>query len=1001
MPTIMLPGLGMNWFLGNQTGNVSQFDPSGQVSPGQPYIPDEVAKQMVDSLDLRKSMTVSKEAILSYLESLGLSVMLAPEVALSLRTNYGVRPTFSEGSMYSRSGLLIEELMKVVGESYPAPFVDQGPEILTEEEVFHGVITEELQNSEDPTDRAIFREFYDLSPQEIVDIAELYEDLGDEGMGWLEYAYERGGTKLAQEVVEGIYRPHLLRFMSEDVQSLVDAFAPLRSIEKRTRKPVRKSSGSEVVDKIAAEGQLAARLRSGEATGTPVEPSREIGVGGEKASRMKRAAGRMGLLARHVGGKIADIGRAAPGVIGKGIIKGAELAGKAHGAYQAGKAASDSGSASAEAPVAAKSATKSSDKSAAKGEKSGFWKKAGSLAWRVAKGAGRLGLAAGIGLAKGAGGQLAKEFPSVGKVADKVKAVHQAYKTGKEGSTAPSEAPAPGAQRAERMPGRGDEGTPAQAASPKATPPRPRRGAGAYSRRRAVAAEHVESSDCILTEGEAFHETITEELLRSEDDIDRAICNEFYELSVQDIKDMAELYEDLGDNGMSYIDYAYDTGGTSFVEDFVESIYRPHMTRFMSEDVQSLVDAFAPMRSIARQTNRPVRKSSGSDVVDKIAARGQLAARLKAQGVQPDTRTGALEVPGKIGKMAKVAKRADLDPSAKKPGRMKRIAAKLAGIGGRVKAGLKDIGSRAADAVGHKYAHAKDRVGEVGRSVGGKAAALSKSVGSKASELGGRAKSAIGDTAHAARIGAGDIGDKARNKATELKYKAGDKASAAVGKGLSLARRIAGKAWDITKRVAGHEFGSTKKAAGKISKAVPSYSASKQSDSKAQSGNGRPAYKAPSKPDIGALKKKLGLVSHIESSDWLLGDLARQLGCNPDDIFLDNGEVAESYYRESYPELGRTPYGPAGDPKEGPNTTKSYMTPHYAGTDSPREDAVVQAVRYFTDPAERAQRRSAMRKEVESVMGRMSDAADEAGVPPEGMFLNKWRDMQRERIRYS
>ncbi len=116
-------------------------------------------------------------------------------------------------------------------------------------------------------------------------------------------------------------------------------------------------------------------------------------------------------------------------------------------------------------------------------------------------------------------------------------------------------------------------------------------------------------------------------------------------------------------------------------------------------------------------------------------------------------------------------------------------------------------------------------------------------------------------------------------------------------------------------------------------------------------------------------------------------------------------QEAEDYLREyvsdSYPELGKTVYGPAGDPKEGPLVTRDYMTPHTACTDSPDKAHQVQSIRTFVPPAEREARRAKRAKVVDGVIQMMQAAANAAGAAPEGMFLNRWRDIHRERVRYS
>jgi hypothetical protein len=113
------------------------------------------------------------------------------------------------------------------------------------------------------------------------------------------------------------------------------------------------------------------------------------------------------------------------------------------------------------------------------------------------------------------------------------------------------------------------------------------------------------------------------------------------------------------------------------------------------------------------------------------------------------------------------------------------------------------------------------------------------------------------------------------------------------------------------------------------------------------------------------------------------------------------GSTVEGYVRESYPELGKTVYGPAGDPKEGPELAKAYGTPYPAGVLAPKSGSEVQQVRMFSDPAERAKQRESRLKEIEGMLRDMKDAADRAEVPAEGMFLNTYRDLHREKVRYS
>jgi hypothetical protein len=110
-------------------------------------------------------------------------------------------------------------------------------------------------------------------------------------------------------------------------------------------------------------------------------------------------------------------------------------------------------------------------------------------------------------------------------------------------------------------------------------------------------------------------------------------------------------------------------------------------------------------------------------------------------------------------------------------------------------------------------------------------------------------------------------------------------------------------------------------------------------------------------------------------------------------------ESVAAYVAEAYPELGKTVYGPAGDPKEGPRLAKSFLTPHPAGTMTPNDSDCT--TRMFSDPEDREKERKSKLADVMTALDGMRSQADAAGVPPEGMFLNLYRDMHREKVRYS
>jgi len=214
MSTWMMSGPGQALFLGNP--NVSQFDPSGQVSPGAGYIPDEVAKMIVKESGLRKSDCIPKKVIVGYLESMGLSAGLAPDVAMVLRNVYGLTPTFDESTLYGRSSALIEELVGIVSESYPAPFRFDEPEILNEDDFIASYIASEYMGSTDSEYDIALEHLAVISPDDFMDIAEFYEWVGPEGFAYLGDLVENGPDGLAEEVLEALCYPD--RPMSEDVQ---------------------------------------------------------------------------------------------------------------------------------------------------------------------------------------------------------------------------------------------------------------------------------------------------------------------------------------------------------------------------------------------------------------------------------------------------------------------------------------------------------------------------------------------------------------------------------------------------------------------------------------------------------------------------------------------------------------------------------------------------------------------------------------------------------------
>lgn len=223
--TWMINGPGQAVFLGNP--NVSQFGAGGggQTSPGSGYVPDEVAKMIVKESGLRKSDTIPKRVIIGYLESMGLSPGLATDVAMVLRNMYGVTPTFDESTLYSRSGSLIEELVGVVNESYPAPFRIDEPEILNEMDVISRFIADEYLESTDEEYDIALEHLAAISPHDFLDIVEFHEWVGPKGFAYLGDLAVNGPEGLAEEVLEGLVSPHA--FLAEDVEFHLDALSEI------------------------------------------------------------------------------------------------------------------------------------------------------------------------------------------------------------------------------------------------------------------------------------------------------------------------------------------------------------------------------------------------------------------------------------------------------------------------------------------------------------------------------------------------------------------------------------------------------------------------------------------------------------------------------------------------------------------------------------------------------------------------------------------------------
>lgn len=218
----LFAGPGNPVYMGNPDP-VSQFNPSGQVSPGAGYIPDEVAKMLVKESGLRKSDTIPKRVIESYLESMRLSKGLAVDVARVLRDVYGITPTFDESSLYAISGSLIEELTGAMNESFPMPFAfDDEPRILNEVDLVGSFIQREFMESTDENYDLVLGALALLPYREFCDVVDFHEWVGEDAFNQIEDLAINGPDGMAEMVLEGLCWPSRIKLMPEHVQDLFE-----------------------------------------------------------------------------------------------------------------------------------------------------------------------------------------------------------------------------------------------------------------------------------------------------------------------------------------------------------------------------------------------------------------------------------------------------------------------------------------------------------------------------------------------------------------------------------------------------------------------------------------------------------------------------------------------------------------------------------------------------------------------------------------------------------
>jgi hypothetical protein len=198
----------MHVFLGGPAG----------VSPGQKYLPDELAREIVTKHDLRKGVMISKQAIQDHLESVGVSMGLTTDVAMILRNVYGVQPMF-----YEDNETLINELGGLLNESFAMPFREDPPRILSEDELFEQAIEETFFETQTEEEEMMVAYLATLSLEDVEAIAHIEECLSEDQIEMLEAAYEYGGDLLGEATADLLARPHMFAFTEEAILESLEA----------------------------------------------------------------------------------------------------------------------------------------------------------------------------------------------------------------------------------------------------------------------------------------------------------------------------------------------------------------------------------------------------------------------------------------------------------------------------------------------------------------------------------------------------------------------------------------------------------------------------------------------------------------------------------------------------------------------------------------------------------------------------------------------------------
>lgn len=195
------------------------------VSRGEEFVPDEVAKAIVKEKKLEKGMTISKREIIEFLAKNDLSSLLATEVAMKLRDMYSVTPTFDESM--EESANILEEVRAVLDGRPDAPARIEEKKQKTRTgrsskkqfaEAYSQSVVQAFCEAKDEIDEAVIAQLSLMSPDDVFALAEANAILSEREKQVLDECWNVGGQTLVGQFCDYKGRPHMRRFLPEEVR---------------------------------------------------------------------------------------------------------------------------------------------------------------------------------------------------------------------------------------------------------------------------------------------------------------------------------------------------------------------------------------------------------------------------------------------------------------------------------------------------------------------------------------------------------------------------------------------------------------------------------------------------------------------------------------------------------------------------------------------------------------------------------------------------------------